>query len=195
MAAEWDVYADWDGNGNFTTWGDRITGRILDGRTQLSITYGKDQSRALSPTRVGDASFEVSNVSGDYSPELSTSPLYGKVLPSRPVKIEAVLNSTTYTPFRGRTDDFTVKLGADELSDRLADLRAADPTLIHRARTPRPVALIAESGFDVDARLGGRTALHEAAFAGDLELTAALLAGGANPDAVDDQFGTPPRAR
>jgi hypothetical protein len=123
MAAEWDVYADWDGDGVFTTWGDNITGRILDGRTQLSITYGKDQSRALSPTRVGDASFEVSNVSGDYSPELSTSPLYGKVLPSRPVKIEAVLNSTTYTPFRGRTDDFTVKLGADELS---VDITCAD---------------------------------------------------------------------
>ena len=82
--------------------------------------------------------------------------------------------------------------GVDELSDRLADLRTADPTLIHRARTPRSVALIAESGFDVDARLGGRTALHEAAFAGDLELITALLAAGANPDAVDDQHGTPP---
>ncbi len=84
------------------------------------------------------------------------------------------------------------RVGVDELSDRLADLRTADPTLIHRARTPRSVALIAESGFDVDARLGGRTALHEAAFAGDVELITALLAGGANPDAVDDQFGTPP---
>lgn len=111
MAAEWDVYADWDGDGDFTTWGDNITGRILDGRTQLSITYGKDQSRSLSPTRVGDASFELSNTSGDYSPEL-----HAEVLPARPVKIEAVLGATTYTPFRGRTDDFKVKLGAGQQS-------------------------------------------------------------------------------
>ena len=84
------------------------------------------------------------------------------------------------------------RVGVDALSDGLTDLRIADPTLIHRARNPRSVALIAESGFDLDARIGGRTALHEAAFAGDVELITALLAGGADPDVVDDQFGTPP---
>jgi len=84
------------------------------------------------------------------------------------------------------------RVGVDALSDGLTDLHIADPTLIHRARTPRSVALIAESGFDLDARIGGRTALHEAAFAGDVELITALLAGGADPDVVDDQFGTPP---
>ena len=84
------------------------------------------------------------------------------------------------------------RVGVDALSDGLTDLHIADPTLIHRARTPRSVASIAESGFDLDARIGGRTALHEAAFAGDVELITALLAGGADPDVVDDQFGTPP---
>ena len=84
------------------------------------------------------------------------------------------------------------RVGVDALSDGLTDLHIADPTLIHRARNPRSVALIAESGFDLDARIGGRTALHEAAFAGDVELITALLAGGADPDVVDDQFGTPP---
>jgi len=79
-------------------------------------------------------------------------------------------------------------------ADRLAEVRIADPTLITRVRTAQSVALLAESGFDVDARAGGRTALHEAAFAGDVELITALLAAGADPNAVDDEHHTPPLA-
>lgn len=82
--------------------------------------------------------------------------------------------------------------GAAKNSDRLPDLLVSQPTLVHRARTARAVALIGESGFAVDAREGGRTALHEAALAGDLELITALLAVGADPNAIDDQHHTPP---
>jgi hypothetical protein len=57
-------------------------------------------------------------------------------------------------------------------------------------------ALVNQGGDDVDQ--GARPAeaagpgADEAAFAGDVELITALLAGSADPDVVDDQFGTPP---
>jgi hypothetical protein len=70
--------------------------------------------------------------------------------------------------------------------------RGLDPMLIHRARTASAVALIASAGFDVDARSGGSTALHEAAFSGDLELISALLAAGADSRIRDDTYGAPP---
>lgn len=99
--ATWTVHMDLAGNGTFTDWGDNITGRVLDDRTRLTITYGRDQNRALSPVRVGEATFEVNNLSGDYY----------DTLPARPVRAQADLNGTTYTPFRGQTDDWTLKLG------------------------------------------------------------------------------------
>jgi hypothetical protein len=115
-AATWKVFTDWNDNGDFTTWGDDVTGRVLDDRTVVSMEYGRDQSRALSPPRIGEAGFEVSNTSGDYSPEKTTSPLYGLVRPARPVKIEATLLGVAYTPFAGRTDDYDIRLDANQRS-------------------------------------------------------------------------------
>lgn len=43
---------------------------------------------------------------------------------------------------------------------------------------------------DVSALVGGRTALHEAAWAGDLERIRLLLAAGADPAVVDEAYGT-----
>lgn len=114
--ADWTAYIDWNGDGDFTDWGDEVTARVLDDRTRVTATYGRDQNRALSPIRVGEAAFELSNQSGDYFPDNAASPLYGQVLPSRPFKLQAVLGATTYTPFRGRTDDFTIKLSPDHRS-------------------------------------------------------------------------------
>ena len=64
-------------------------------------------------------------------------------------------------------------------------------------------ALLAAHGFttsevparpavDVDALVDGRTALHQAAFMGDLVLIRALLDAGADPAVVDAQHGTTP---
>ncbi len=61
--------------------------------------------------------------------------------------------------------------------------------LIHRSRTPGQVRGALRSGADVDAVVDGRTALHVAAFAGDVALVRALLEAGADPtlrDAVHD---------
>jgi hypothetical protein len=74
----------------------------------------------------------------------------------------------------------------------LAELRRRRPDLVHRARNTQAVRAVAAAGFDVNARSGGSTPLHEAAFAGDGALITALLAAGADPTATDDTYHSTP---
>jgi hypothetical protein len=88
---------------------------------------------------------------------------------------------------------------------QLATLLAADDTLLDRARVEHPdlvaraaelgradaVRLLVASGFDVNA-LAGATALHRAAWAGDVELARLLVDLGADPSITDTEHaGTP----
>ncbi len=63
---------------------------------------------------------------------------------------------------------------------------------IHRAASAAAIAAAVASGADVNARHHGRTALHQAALMGDLEVIAALLEAGADRAAVDREHGTTP---
>jgi hypothetical protein len=103
----YDFRIDWSADGTFTGTGENVTARVL-ARDGVVVSYGRDQDRALSPMAPGTASFLLNNISKDYSPEYSSSPLVGNVLPSRPVRLQATHNSTTYTLFRGFTDNFEV---------------------------------------------------------------------------------------
>jgi hypothetical protein len=98
-----------------TVTGDDVTERRL-ARTPLTMQYGRDTARALAPTSPGQAAFELDNNSRDYSPENASSPLTGKVLPARPVRIEATHAATTYTLFRGHTDDWSIQPGPGQRS-------------------------------------------------------------------------------
>lgn len=61
---------------------------------------------------------------------------------------------------------------------------------IHRAATGEAVRSAVADGADVDAQFEGRTALHQAALTGDLELITALLEAGADQTRVDRDHGT-----
>lgn len=77
----------------------------------VSIGYGRDQARSLQPVTPGDATFAVDNDSRDYSPEYSSSPLYGMLGPGRPVVLEATYSGKLYSLFDGFTDDFRLTSG------------------------------------------------------------------------------------
>jgi hypothetical protein len=72
----------------------------------VSISYGRDSERALSPTAPGEASYHLDNDSRDYSPDNPSSPLAGSLKAGRPARIEATANTVTYTLFDGFIDDF-----------------------------------------------------------------------------------------
>jgi hypothetical protein len=104
-------YVDWLNDGDFIDTNDEVTsiagGNALaaDGMT---ITYGRDQARAFSPVRAGEAAFKLNNAARIYSPENASSPLFGQLVPGRPVKITATQDAATTTIYRGFLDDFTV---------------------------------------------------------------------------------------
>lgn len=68
--------------------------------------------------------------------------------------------------------------------------RQRHPDLIHRATDAGAVARIAWAGFDVNAKKDGRTALHQAAWEGDIEKIRALLTAGADPSIVSDEHSS-----
>jgi ankyrin repeat protein len=77
-----------------------------------------------------------------------------------------------------------------------ADLRGTSPDLITVATEGRrldALPLLTELGFDVDFRAGDSgTALHHAAWAGDVEAVRALLALGADPTVRDGHYDSTP---
>lgn len=129
MTPAYEVAVSWRGNSLFTDPGD-----IVDVRPNVTISYGRDQSRALSPISVGAASFDLNNISREYSPENTSSSLNGFILPARPVKITAVLDTTPFVLFRGHLDEYDIQPARNQrivnvtALDALANLKEAKGT-------------------------------------------------------------------
>ena len=95
----------------------------------------------------------------------------------------------------------TAEGAAEDAAEGAADGAASGPrrsgqvrteARIARLSTPEAVREAAARGDDLEARREGRTALHQAAFMGDVELVRALLDAGADPEARDDVHRTRP---
>lgn len=133
MPATYRLLVDWLGNG-FADTVDDVTARTLDQKTVVTARYGRDQARQLSPTSGGELNFELNNVSRDYSPENTSSPIAGFVSPGRPVRLEATSGVTTTVLFAGYLDDFDLRPGLNDQSvpasciDALGRLRGVSVT-------------------------------------------------------------------
>lgn len=99
---------DWAGNGNFTDTGDDVSSRVIAKET-ITITSGRDQSRALSPIKPGNLTgLALDNTSRDYSPDNSGSPLTGKINPARPYKVVVTWLSQDFILWNGHFDEFDI---------------------------------------------------------------------------------------
>jgi hypothetical protein len=116
MAATYRMLIDWLANGFADTTVDDVTARILDQRTPVTVRYGRDQNRQLSPTSPGQMAFELNNISRDYSPENASSPIAGFVAPARKVRFEATASGTTSIIYTGYLDDFDIRPEINERS-------------------------------------------------------------------------------
>lgn len=112
---------DWNNDDDFVDTGEDVSTNLLD--QGITVEYGRDNDRMLSPSAVGRSSFALCNVSRDYSPENVSSPLYGELLPARQVRLQAEFRGITYPLFRGRLDDFEIR--ADR-AERNASFSALD---------------------------------------------------------------------
>lgn len=101
MVANYWFNIDWSNNGTWTNTGEDVTARVL---AEAQITYGRDQARALSPVANGSAGFELDNRTRDYSPENTSSPLNGLILPARPVRIQVATQLLNSNPDFELTD-------------------------------------------------------------------------------------------
>jgi hypothetical protein len=126
------VKVDWNKSGSFTDSQDDVTDRV---RGSVSASFGRDQVTALSPVVAGRGAFTLDNRSKAYSPRNAASPLFGNLKPNRPVLITRVVGGTTYTIFRGHTDDSPInpdlesKTVAFSVVDGLADFRGINVTV------------------------------------------------------------------
>lgn len=123
------VQVDWAKNNSWTDVGDDVTARVRPVSGAVTASYGRAQFTALTPITAGQGSVVLDNSSRDYSPRNAASPLYGKLKPARPVRIQRTVGGTTYTIFRAHTDstpinpDVSAKRVTLVLVDSLADLR------------------------------------------------------------------------
>lgn len=122
-AASYKVYIDWAGDGTFTAVRDDITKRVLDGRQPVTIAYGRDTARSGSPISPGEAAFLINNQSRDYSPDNTSSPLNGLVIPGRGVYVKGTLSGVDYPLWRGYLDDFDLQ---PDRGDRSITTRCVD---------------------------------------------------------------------
>jgi len=119
-------YVDWNNDGLFTGTYDEVTatpgGNAMAG-DGMTIAYGRDQARAFSPVRAGEAAFKLNNAARIYSPENAGSPLYGNLVPGRPVKITATQDAAVTVIYRGFLDGYTV---SPNKGDRAVTLSCLD---------------------------------------------------------------------
>ncbi len=162
--------------------------RDLPDRVELLLRHGVDpDGRGTShPIHEGRRATEIAHANG--STRIVELLLDAGATPPAPDRVEELLAAF---------------MRADP--DRVGELVAADPALldasiardpgriVHAAELGRTdaVRLMAERGFDVNTRRG-RTALHEAAWAGDRALVDLLLSLGADPTIRDAEHDATP---
>lgn len=100
----WSVSIDWDNDGNFTGPYDNVTPYLLRGTCQ-----GGSQDFNYAISAIGTASVTLENKTRIFSPDNTASPLFGKLLPRLPVRIQAIdqLTGATYPLWFG----YTKKIG------------------------------------------------------------------------------------
>lgn len=155
----WSFAIDWNGDGDFSDTGETIT-RVLD-QAGVSVQYGRDDGRTLSPCSPGQMQVELNNQSRDYSPDNTSGPLFGSLGPGRAVRLRSTHNATTYDVFRGVIDSYDltvdppmrrVQLGMVDAISQLAAVQVSTP-LYRGLRTDQAISAVLDAaGWPAAAR-------------------------------------------
>jgi hypothetical protein len=116
MAATYQLQIDWQGNGFSDVTNDDVTARVLDQRSPVTVKFGRSQARQFSPTDPGEMTCTLNNISRDYSPENTSSPIAGYVVPGRQARLQATVGTTVTTIYTGYLDDLDIQPGLNDRS-------------------------------------------------------------------------------
>jgi hypothetical protein len=161
MAASYRLQIDWQGNGFGDVTNDDVTARTLDQRTPVVVKYGRNQARQFAPIDPGEMNFELNNVSRDYSPENTSSPIAGYVTPGRRAQLQATVGTTVTTLYTGYIDDLDIRPGINDRSvpaaciDALGSFRGVtiSTQLYQGIRTGDAIGYVLDAiGWSADAR-------------------------------------------
>lgn len=86
--AAYGVYVDWNNDGDFSDSDEDISADVQE----IKISRGKDSQ--LGRAQAGECELKLKDLTGKYSPENASSPLYGLLLPGRPVKVTMTYGGT-----------------------------------------------------------------------------------------------------
>jgi len=114
--------ADWDRDGAYTGTGEDVTDQVPYAEP-VTVSWGRDQKRDLSPVAPGKLTFSLLNTDGRYSPENPSPPLSGAVRVGRMVRWQADNHGVITTLFEGPIDSLTVQA---ERTEARVDFEALD---------------------------------------------------------------------
>jgi hypothetical protein len=87
----------------------------------ITIAVGRDTSRAAADLPTGTLDFKIDDSARVYAPDRTASPLYGKVVPGVPGRLDLTVSGSTTNLFDGSLDKFTYNPGDWSLSGKLID--------------------------------------------------------------------------
>lgn len=116
------IFADWNGNGLFDHAYSDISGYRLE-LPEISIGRRSD----LQHDEPGRCRIIFDNSTAIFSPENSSSPIYGLMLPNRRIKVTLTYNSTVYTKFNGFLDEIETDIKGNNPENSQAELNAWGP--------------------------------------------------------------------
>ena len=124
VVATYKLQVSWNNDADFTDTGDSIDMSRVRG---ITCSFGRDRASQLTAnSRAGTLRAVLDNRSGDYSSFNTSSPLSGKILPGRPVRLLATSASLTdQSIWRGYLTKITPV--ADRGGDSTAILEATGP--------------------------------------------------------------------
>src|SRR5436305_955679 len=127
MATTFTFEIDWTNSGS---WVDEST-NVFSAR--LKIGMGPSGALDELVARAGTCTLTLDNSTQRYSPDYASGPLYGNLLPRRPVRIRATDGVSTWTLFRGYVERLSPQAGPQ--SRRTVTITCVDViALLHNTR-------------------------------------------------------------
>jgi len=101
MTTTWTIAIDWERNGSFDDTYNDVTDHVISAQWFLGLRQPYQDAADNSALAL-----TLKNDDRRYSPEYSSSPLAGKLVPFRPVQIQSNDGTVTRTHWRGWVESF-----------------------------------------------------------------------------------------